>query len=104
MSNAVTLAFPPWLTKFDATAITFGVRGQNILVPVNGVVTVDPSTLNLDELLASGFTIAPTVTTTAGRPTVNTYPGQMVFDSTLGTPIFRNAANTGWVSASGSAV
>ena len=44
--------------------------------------------------------------TTATRPT-NTaimYAGYYYFDTTLGKPIYRNTANTGWVDATGTAV
>ena len=42
--------------------------------------------------------------TTANRPTINTSPGQFFYDATLGKPIWRNAANTGWTDATGAAV
>lgn len=44
------------------------------------------------------------VNTTANRPTTKLYAGQQYFDSTLGKPIWRNAANTGWVDATGTPV
>lgn len=44
------------------------------------------------------------VVTTATRPNAFANPGLTVFDSTLGKPIWRNAANSGWVDASGAAV
>jgi hypothetical protein len=47
---------------------------------------------------------AQLVDTTANRPTAGLYAGQQYFDSTLGKPIWRNAANSGWVDATGGAV
>lgn len=41
--------------------------------------------------------------TTADRPTTQLSPGQMYFDTTLNRPIWRNAANNGWVKADGTA-
>ncbi len=99
----ITLAFPPGMQRYDASAITNGPRGQYILTPTAGQVVIDPNITNLGALLDAGFTTAPPVTTTANRPT-STYPGMMVFDSTLGYPVFRNAANTAWVNSSGSVV
>lgn len=48
--------------------------------------------------------VMPATSTTAKRPTTGLAPGLMVFDSTLGKPIWRNAANSGWVDATGTAV
>ena len=60
----------------------------------------------LPNFIAAGFTQEPDVAS-ATRPTV-TYPGQPYFDTTLnsggGLPIWRNAANSGWVNASGQPV
>lgn len=42
--------------------------------------------------------------TTAARPTSNLYPWQFYGDSTLGKPIWRNAANTAWIDATGATV
>lgn len=44
--------------------------------------------------------------TTAQRPTLpgNLHPGSSYFDTTLGKPIWVNAAGTGWVDATGTAV
>jgi len=41
--------------------------------------------------------------TTVRRPTTTT-PGETMFDTTLGKPIWRNAANTQWVDATGATV
>jgi hypothetical protein len=46
------------------------------------------------------------VGTTAQRPTTGLYPGLRYMDTTLaaaGKPIYRNATNTGWVDATGTA-
>lgn len=42
--------------------------------------------------------------TTAERPSAAAVPGMHYFDTTLNKPIWRNAANTGWVDATGTAV
>lgn len=46
--------------------------------------------------------------TTANRPTQGLYTGRFYFDTSLaagvGKPIWRNAANTAWVDATGTAV
>lgn len=44
------------------------------------------------------------VVTTAARPTTDQQAGLAIFDSTLGKPIWRNAANTQWVDATGATV
>jgi hypothetical protein len=44
------------------------------------------------------------VTTTAKRPTSGLFAGMPTFDTTLNKPIWRNAASTGWVDATGGAV
>lgn len=68
--------------------------------------TISANDLDVPQLLAAGFTkaIVPDVSTTAGRPTAGNFAGRMVFDSTLGKPIWRNAANSAWVDATGTAV
>jgi hypothetical protein len=42
--------------------------------------------------------------TTANRPFSTAFSGMQYFDTTLNKPIWRNAANTGWVDATGTAV
>lgn len=42
--------------------------------------------------------------TTANRPTSNLWAGRTYFDTTLGQPIWVNAAGTGWVDATGAGV
>lgn len=42
--------------------------------------------------------------TTANRPVRFLYPFRPYGDTTLGIPIWRNAANTAWVNASGTTV
>jgi hypothetical protein len=76
--------------------------GPVTLTPTNGIVSADVRLT--DQLLRAGFALAPTVSTTAARPTVALYAGQYYFDSTLGKPVWRNAANTGWVDATGAGV
>ena len=67
----------------------------------NGLIDVP---INLvSGLIKAGFTYPPATSTTALRPTSNLTPGQMHYDTTLGKPIWRNAANSGWTLADGSA-
>lgn len=42
--------------------------------------------------------------TTANRPFSTAFPGMEYFDTTLNKPIWRNAANNGWVDSAGTAV
>jgi len=101
----VTLNFPPGIQRFDATAlITTGPKSQLILAPnALNQVTIDPSVLNLDLLLASGFTPAMPTGTTAQRP-AQPYAGQQYIDTTLGYVITRNPANTAWWNSTGTVV
>ena len=106
-TNAVTVNWPTWLISQGSWTppLPSATRGTAPLTPnANAQSTVDTSVYPLDMLLAAGFTISPGVGATSARPTYGLYPGQPFFDSTLGTPIWRNAANTGWVNASGSSV
>ena len=78
----------------DGTTFSPGLDGT-LDVPANYVA----------QLTQLGWSLAPDAAcdTTANRPaTAN--PGDMFFDSTLGIPIWRNAANSAWVNASGSTV
>ena len=72
----------------------------------NGQITVDPTQINVGQFLAAGFAEVPDVAG-SNRPIV-TFPGMMYFDTTLnsgaGLPIWRNAANTGWINAAGASV
>lgn len=80
-------------------------NGTKYPVAADGTVTL-PSTLK-QQALSSGCSdqgAMPSVFTTAKRPTAGLVPGEMVFDSTLNKPIWRNAANSGWVDATGTAV
>lgn len=65
--------------------------------------TVDALPAQVGQLIALGFSSVDDteVDSTTGRPTTNLVVGQMIFDVTLGKPIWRNAANTGWVDATG---
>ncbi|AEW47022.1 hypothetical protein BCP78_0015 [Bacillus phage BCP78] len=60
---------------------------NNVLPDANGAVTIN--------LFPSG--------TTAQRPTT-TVVGQYFFDTTLNKPLYRNAANNGWVDGTGAPV
>lgn len=58
----------------------------------------DPS-----RLIALGFSpVDANVGPTNARP-AGSLPGMQYFDTTLNKPVWRNAANTGWVDATGSA-
>lgn len=67
--------------------------------------TVDAPAGYVAQLVTLGFSVVgdDPIDTTANRPTVAT-PGMPWFDSTLGKPIWRNAANTLWVDATGATV
>ena len=41
--------------------------------------------------------------TTANRPKTGLYPGMVYLDTTLGYPVFVNAAGSGWIDATGAA-
>jgi hypothetical protein len=61
----------------------------------------------VNALSSSGKTAERPTPTTADRPGFFLYPGRPCFDTSLGThekPIWRNADNSGWVDATGSAV
>jgi hypothetical protein len=99
----VTLATAGASQTIDFSPYAHGPRGSLPITAVNGVFTVDTSVVDLGKLIDAGFQIAPTVVSTANRPN-SPFPGQEVFDSTLGYPIWRNAANSAWVSATGATV
>ena len=75
--------------------------GRSFKPGTDGCVTVNATVHDLSGLFKAGFTQQPHAAgTTAQRPTA-TYAGLPYFDGTLGLPIWRNAANTGWIDASG---
>jgi hypothetical protein len=96
----VSLIFPAALLPSYTLASPSG--APLTLTPTNGLVTVDARLT--EALLSVGFTPAPGVGTTPNRPTAGLYAGEYFFDSTLGKSIWRNAANSGWVDATGTAV
>ncbi|HGV3493359.1 hypothetical protein [Klebsiella pneumoniae] len=51
-----------------------------------------------------GDPVRSLVGTTANRPFSTAFPGLEYFDTTLNRPIWRNAANNGWVDSAGNAV
>jgi len=67
--------------------------------------TVDVPPQYIQQMVAIGFSIIndTPVDATSGRPAGGMTAGMMFFDSTLGKPIWRNAGNTGWVLADGTA-
>jgi hypothetical protein len=96
----VNFVFPPAL--LPSYSVSASGLAPVTLTPTNGVVSADVRLM--EALLSAGFTLAPGVGTTASRPTVGLYTGQYYFDTSLGIPIWRNAANTLWVNATGSTV
>lgn len=60
--------------------------------------SVAPSS-DTDGILNSGLS-----GTTAARPSTSLYAGMPYFDTTLGKPIWRNAANTAWTDSAGTTV
>ena len=79
------------------------VRGDGSLAVPDSNGQIDIGVADPSPYLSLGFTLPVGVTTTSARP-VPTQGGTMLFDSTLGKPIWRNIAETGWVDATGSAV
>ena len=68
----------------------------------DGTVSVPDTMAN--QALAAGCKnegTLPSPFTTAKRPTAGLVPGLCIFDTTLGKPVWRNAANNGWVDATG---
>jgi hypothetical protein len=89
--------------SFDFSPFSHGNRGSTVIAATNGVFAVDTSLTDLGKLIDFGFQVAPIVCATSARPN-SSFPGQQIFDSTLGYPCWRNASNTGWVNASGATV
>jgi hypothetical protein len=75
-------------------------------LPVNADGTIDAPDQYVADLVQIGYSVVADVAVdaTTGRPTANLVAGMMFFDSTLGKPIWRNAANSGWVDATGASV
>jgi hypothetical protein len=94
----VKLIFPVGVTEF------IDEKGNTFLPDSNGIVDIDDE-YGIRDFLNAGFTQCPYITgTTAQRPTRGLYPGLLYLDTTLaaaGKPIWRNAANTGWVDSAG---
>lgn len=88
------------------TAIFRAGSSNKILV---GGMMIRASTLGIFEVSYDwGVTWVPSLQilrgTTAARPTTNNYPWRFYADTTLGKPIWRNEANTGWIDATGATV
>jgi hypothetical protein len=96
----ISLVFPAALLPSYTLASPSG--APLTLTPTNGLVTVDARLTQA--LLSVGFLPAPGVGTTTTRPAAVLNAGEYFFDSTLGKPVWRNAANSGWVDATGTAV
>jgi hypothetical protein len=106
--STITVCWPANLLSpgsFSPPLLPGAPRGLSPITPnANAQSVVDPSVYPLQVLLDAGFTLAPPVGATSARPTSGLYPALFYFDSTLGIPIWRNAANTAWVNASGATV
>lgn len=90
------LTFPPGVNQF------VDVDGKLYAPDAAGQVDIGPATPDrMRSFLNAGFTA---VSTTATRPTTGLFAGLPYFDLTLGKPIWRNGANSGWVDATGAAV
>jgi len=76
--------------------------GRQLAIAADGSVTVDPALTDVLALRRAGFSACTPSGNTASRPTRGA-PGLMFFDTTLGKPIWRNAAGSGWVDATGAA-
>ncbi len=101
--SLVTLVAPPNIPPGGTFSDS---AGNATTIDATGRCQVDTSVVRMDDFAGAGFVPAPD-TASAVRPTV-TYPGQPYFDTTLaagvGKPIWRNAANTGWIDATGASV
>jgi hypothetical protein len=101
----VRIVFPPGVGPIVPRNANGSASNTTPVVPdSNSQALVDTSQVLLLDLLQHGCSIAPLSGSTAQRPTSGTHPGLRYFDSTIGKPIFRNAANSGWVDATGGAV
>lgn len=99
----VKLNFPPTVSSAVPRSAKGGHQHQvTTLYPDgNGQCVIDTEEVQVNDLLHSGFTLAPS--SGEARPT-RAHPGMFHFDAALGRPVWRNAANDGWVDATGAAV
>lgn len=107
MSNAFTGQMVALTTQVGKTILTrssgFTVHG----IDGQGKKRMQAGRVYVFHRMATGWIeltdnyVVPLVTT-ANRPNTFALPGMMIFDSTLNKPLWRNAANTGWVDATGS--
>ena len=96
--TTVKLTAPAGTTLFTTQS------GVQLYPDANGVFTIDPTVVDVNDLLAAGFqTFVDTAAASASRPTTGLYSGLMFFDTTLNKPVWRNATNSGWVDATGTA-
>lgn len=114
-------------TPTDITDLLGGIKGQRVVIFGNSNITlVRSSTFIVKGCTSDGRKTmrlggtyefwrgngiwyevgaqTPAIGTTALRPTSFASPGDQYFDTTLNKPIWKNAANTGWVDATGTAV
>ena len=98
----VKINVPPGTTPGSTVTDSFG---NKLTADVNGQAVFDDTVVSQADLLAAGFQYPANASgSTAQRPTTNVYAGLMFFDTTLGKPVFRNGANSGWVDATGAGV
>lgn len=88
------LIFPAGVSVFtDQTGVAY-------MPDANGM--LDIGSADPIPFLNAGFVSLPENNgSTSNRPTTGLSTGLMFFDTTLNKPIWRNAANSGWVDATG---
>ena len=102
----VKFNFPPGGGQFaPAVQTSAAVPNPPVLAPDgNGQCNVDLNVVQEMDLLNAGFTYPVSLSGATGARPSPAYPGMLFFDATLGKPVFRNAANSGWVDATGTLV
>jgi hypothetical protein len=83
---------------------SIGVVGGNLCFSTDNTLDIGASSLR-PRYIRAGTAVQTAVFTTAGRPAAATAgAGAMIFDSTLGKPVWVNAAASGYVDATGASV
>ena len=83
-----------------AGVLSYSVDGQNTQIASDGTIALNAKYVL--GLLGQGWAVAPDeilVSTMAAVGTARVVPGFSFFESTLGKPVWRNAANSAWVDA-----
>lgn len=97
---------PPVQTKLPAKLVGMERAPEFVQRALQGVSIEVTLSNEMIEFLSQLFRHAQIIVrsgTTANRPTLNLETGMMYFDTTLGMPIWVDAAGTGWVDATGAA-